>query len=119
MFENRPRGRDLAKIISYGYVAVGILLALVTIALNSDMGTLALAQRGIDFSLLIFGTALYFVFAAAIYLLSTKYENDSTLWKIYIVIVVLNFIIIGFNLILILFSLLLLAAGNDIREELQ
>ena len=56
MFENRRKGRDLAKIIAYGYVAVGILLSIVTIALNSESGAFALAQRGASIEILIFGT---------------------------------------------------------------
>ncbi|WP_407432329.1 hypothetical protein [Methanobrevibacter sp.] len=118
MFENRPQGRNLAKIVSYGYVAMGILLSIVTIGLNSDTGAYALAQRGASIEILIFGVLIYFIFAAAIYLLSIKYENDSTLWKLYIIIAVLNFIIIGFSIILVLFSLLLIIAGADIRKEL-
>ena len=62
MFENRRKGRDLAKIIAYGYVAVGILLSIVTIALNSESGAFALAQRGGSIEILIFGTSLYFIF---------------------------------------------------------
>ena len=119
MLENRPIGRKLAKIVSYGYVIIGILLAIVTIALNSDTGIVALAERGVGLEILVFGVVLYFIFAAAIYLLSIKYENDSALWKLYIVIAVLNFIIIGFNLILLLFSFLLIVAGNDIRKRLD
>ena len=118
MFENRPRGRNLAKIVSYGYVIIGILLAIVTVALNSDTGALALAERGASLDILVLGVLLYFIFAAAIYLLSVKYENDSVLWKLYIVIAVLNFIIIGFSPILVLFSFLLIVAGDDIRKEL-
>ena len=118
MFENRRKGRDLAKIIAYGYVAVGILLSIVTIALNSESGAFALAQRGASIEILIFGTLLYFIFAAIIYFLSIKYENDEIIWIIYIVIAVLNFIIIGFSPILIVLSFLLIVAGNDIRKEL-
>ncbi len=118
MFENRPQGRNLAKIISYGYVAMGILLSIVTIGLNSDTGAYALAQRGTSIETLIFGVLLYFIFAAVIYLLSIKYENDSTLWKLYIIIAALNLIIIGFSIILVLFSFLLIVAGADIRKEL-
>lgn len=119
MIENRPRGRNLAKIVSYGYVAIGILLSIVTIALNSDTGMLALAQRGASIDMLVFGVSLYFIFAIIIYLLSVKYENDNILWKLYIVIAILNFIVIGFSIILIFFSLLLIAAGDDIRKELS
>ena len=118
MIENRPRGRNLAKITSYGYVAIGILLSIVTIALNSDTGIFALAQRGASIDMLVFGVLLYFIFAIAIYLLSVKYDNDNILWKLYIVIAILNFLVIGISIILILFSLLLIVAGNDIRKEL-
>ena len=119
MIENRPRGRNLAKIISYGYVAMGILLSIVTIALNSDTGLLALAQKGASIDMLVFGVLLDFIFAIAIYLLSVKYENDNILWKLYIVIAILNFIVIGFSIILVLFSFLLIVAGDDIRKELN
>ncbi|WP_407413117.1 hypothetical protein [Methanobrevibacter sp.] len=104
--------------MSYGYVAIGILLLIVTIALNSDTGMLALAQRGANIDMLVFEVSLYFIFAIFIYLLSIKYDNDSILWKLYIVIAILNFIVIGFSIILILFSLLLIVAGDDIRKEL-
>lgn len=81
MFENRRKGRDLAKITSYAYVIMGVLLLIVTISLNSDTGALALAQRGANISGLAFGVLLYFIFAAVIYFLSTKYENDEILGK--------------------------------------
>ena len=51
MIENRPRGRNLAKIVSYGYVAIGILLSIVTIALNSMAGrfvTIAYQQGRVE-----------------------------------------------------------------------
>lgn len=118
MFENRRRGRDLAKITSYAYVIMGVLLILVTIALNSDMGAFALAQRGTTIFELGLGSILYFIFAAIIYFLSTKYENDEILWKAYIAIAILNFIVIGFSIILLVFSLLLVISGDDIRKEL-
>ena len=118
MFENRRRGRDLAIITSYGYVVMGILLLAVALALNSDMGIAALAQKGVGISDLFFGVLLYFVFAIVIYLLSTKYENDEVLWKLYIVIAILNIVVIGFSIILLVFSVLLIISGNDIREEL-
>ena len=118
MFEDRRKGRDLAKITSYAYVIMGILLLIVTISLNSDMGALALTQRGANISDLAFATILYFVFGAIIYFLSTRYENDEVLWKAYIAIAILNFIIIGFSIIILLISLLLGISGNDIRKEL-
>ena len=118
MFENRRKGRDLAKITSYGYVIMGVLLIIVTIALNSNAGTLALAQRGVSIFELGLGSILYFIFAAIIYFLSTRYENDENLWKAYIAIAILNFIIIGVSPIILAFSLLLVISGNDIRKEL-
>lgn len=119
MFENRSRGRALAKRTSYVYIIFAILLTAVALMLNSEMGALALAQRGADLTTLFFGIILYVIFAVVIYLLSTKYENDEILWKLYIVIAVLNFIVIGFSIILIVLSLLLIVAGDDIRKELQ
>ena len=119
MFEDRRRGRNLAKIVSYGYLIMGALLIIVTFALNNNEGALALAQRGANIMILIFGDVMYFVFAGIIYFLSTKYENDEMLWKIYIVIAILNFIIIGFSPIILAFSILLAVAGYDIRKELQ
>ena len=118
MFEDRRKGRDLAKITSYAYIIMGILLLIVTISLNSDMGALALSQRGAAISDLAFGVILYFIFGAIIYFLSTRYDNDEILWKTYIAIAVLNFIIIGFSMIILIFSLLLVISGNDIRKEL-
>ena len=119
MFEYRVKGRNLAKIVSYGYLIIGALLIIVTFALNNNEGALALAQRGTSIMVLIFGDVMYFIFAGIIYFLSTKYENDEMLWKIYIAIAILNFIIIGFSPIILAFSILLVVAGNDIRKELQ
>ena len=119
MFENRSRGRALAKRTSYVYIIFAVLLSIVALMLNSDMGALALAERGANLVTLFLGVILYFIFAAVIYLLSVKYENDETLWKLYIVIAVLNFIVIGFSIILVILSLLLIVAGDDIRKELQ
>ena len=81
MFENRQKGRNLAKIVSYGYLIIGALLIIVTFALNNNEGALALAQRGTSIVVLIFGDVMYFIFAGIIYFLSTKYENDEMLWK--------------------------------------
>ena len=119
MFENRSRGRDLAKKTSYVYIIFAILLTIVALMLNSDMGALALAERGTNLNAFIFGITLYIIFAAVIYLLSAKFENDEILWKLYIVIAVFNFVIIGFSIILVVLSLLLIVAGDDIRKELQ
>jgi hypothetical protein len=118
MFEKRRKGRELAKITSYAYVIMGILLIGVTIALNSDTGTLALAQKGVTILELGLGSILYFIFGAVIYFLSTRYKNDEVLWKAYIAIAILNLIVIGFSIILLVFSLLLVISGNDIRKEL-
>ena len=119
MFEERRRGRTLAKITSYAYVIAGILLLVVALALNSDTGAALLAQRGASISDLVFGVIFYFIFAAVIYFLSTRYDNDDVVWKAYIVIAVLNFIVIGFSLLLLAFSVLLVVAANDVREELK
>lgn len=118
MFEDRRKGRSLTKITSYGYVIIGVLLLIVTFALNNDTGIFALAQRGANIYYLAFGSILYIIFAGIIYFLSTKYENDDILWKIYIVMAILNFIVIGFSIIILIFSLLLVVAANDIRQEL-
>lgn len=119
MLENRPRGRNLAKIVSYGYVIVGIILAIVAFALNSNAGLIELANQGLSLELLLSGVLIYFIFAIVIYLLSAKFKNDSLLWKLYILIALLNLIVIGFSIILIIFSLLLIASADDIRKELN
>ena len=90
----------MAKKTSYVYIIFAILLTIVALMLNSDMGALALAERGTNLNAFIFGITLYIIFAAVIYLLSAKFENDEILWKLYIVIAVLNFVIIGFSIIL-------------------
>lgn len=118
MFEDRRKGRSLAKATSYVYVGMGVLLLISTFALNSDTGIYALAQRGASIYDLAFGSIFYIIFAAIIYFLTTKYENDDALWKIYIVIAILNFIVIGFSIVILIFSLLLIIAANDMRKEL-
>ena len=119
MFESRRKGRELAKILSYAYVVMGVLLLIITIALNSDAGIAALAQKGVVITYLVFGVIIYFIFGAIIYLLSTRYGNNDILWKAYVAIAILNFIVIGVSVITIAFSLVLIVSGNDIRKELS
>ena len=118
MAENRPSGRRLGKIASYLYAAMGILMAIVTLCLNNPEGSFALIQRGTSIELLAFAIVIYFILAAATYLLSTRYENDDALWKTYVAIVIVNIIVVGFNIISIIFSILVAVAAYDIRKEL-
>lgn len=119
MFENRPRGRELAKKTSYIYIILAVLAFIIMIAFNSSIGTMALAERGASLLTLAIGTAFYLIFAAAIYLISTRYENDDMTWKLYVVIAVWNFIVIGFSIPILVLSILLVVSANDIRNELN
>lgn len=118
MFENRPRGRDLAKKTSYIYIILAVLAFIIMIAFNSSTGAMALAERGASILTLVIGLAFYLIFAAAIYLISTKYDNDDMAWKLYIVIAVLNFVVIGFSILILVLSILLVVSAKDIRNEL-
>lgn len=119
MFEDRRRGRNLAKIISYGYIIVGIIMLILAFMLNNNAGTIALAQRGASIIDLFAGTILYFIIGFILYYLSTKYENDNMLWKLYIAIVIITLLFLGFGPVLLAFALLLVISANDIRKELQ
>lgn len=118
MFEDRKKGRELSKIVSYGYIIMGILLIIVTFFLNNETGAIALAERGANIVYLGLGSVLYFIFGAVVYYLSINYDDDDVLWKALIAIAILNFVIIGFSPILLAFSLVLVIAANDIRKEL-
>lgn len=119
MFEDRRRGRDLARIVSYGYFIIGIIVLILTFVLNSDAGAVALAQRGASIINLFAGTILYFIIGFVLYYLSTKYENDDMLWKLYIIIVIVTLLFLGFGPILLAFALLLVVSAYDIRKELN
>lgn len=118
MFENRPRGRDLAKRTSYIYIILAVLAFIIMIAFNSSMGAMVLAERGANILTVLIGAIFYLIFAVAIYIISTRYDNDEMTWKLYVVIAVLNFIVIGFSILILILSILLVVSANDIRNEL-
>ena len=118
MLENRPRGRALAKRTSYIYIILAVLAFIIMFAFNSSTSAMVLAERGASILTLVIGAIFYLIFAAAIYLISTRYDNDEMTWKLYVVIAVLNFIVIGFSFLILLLSVLLVVSANDIRNEL-
>ncbi len=108
----------MAKRTSYIYIILAVLAFIIMFAFNSSTGAMVLAERGASILTLVIGAAFYLIFAAVIYFISTRYDNDETAWKLYVVIAVLNFIVIGFSILILILSILLVVSANDIRNEL-
>ncbi|WP_458456789.1 hypothetical protein [Methanobrevibacter sp.] len=105
MFENRRRGKDLAKVIGYFYLLLAIFF-IIALFIIPEYTTL-----------LLISIAFYFIMFLVLYFITTKYDNDSVTW---IIIAVTGFLVFIWTLNILgagLFILSLVAA-NDIRKEL-
>ncbi|WP_407415019.1 hypothetical protein [Methanobrevibacter sp.] len=104
MFENRTKGAQLVKRISYFYLLVAVLVIVAT------------AIFGISgFSLNII---FYIIMSAVLYLLSTRFQENKNTW-IFVVICAIITIIWTLSLIGLVLTILLIVAANDMRKELE
>ena len=104
MFENRARGADLVKRMSYFYLLISVLVIIATAAFGVSV-----------FSLNII---FYLIMFIVLYILSTKFRENKNTW-IFIVICAIITIVWSLSLIGIVLAILLIVAANDMRKELD
>ncbi len=104
MFENRLKGVQLVKRISYFYLIVAIFITIVTVVM------------GLNF----FSTNIpcYVIMFVALYLISTKFQDNKNAW-IFVVICAIITLLWTLSLIGVALTLLLLVAANDMKKELD
>ena len=104
MFENRTKGAQLVKRISYFYLLIAVLVIVAT------------AIFGVSaFSLNII---FYIIMSVVLYLLSTRFQENKNTW-IFIVICAIITIIWTLSLIGLVLTILLIVAANDMKKELE
>jgi nicotinamide riboside transporter PnuC len=105
LFENRIRGAQLAKRVSYAYLIFAIILLIAGLVLKGG-------------EVLLFSGIFYIIMFIAVYLLSTKYSEYKYAWILLIICAVIS-IIITRGMLAIAFAILLLICANDMRKELD
>lgn len=105
LFENRIRGAQLAKRVSYAYLIFAIILLIAGLVLKGG-------------EVLLFSGIFYITMFIAVYLLSTKYSEYKYAWILLIICAVIS-IIITRGMLAIAFAILLLVSANDMRKELD
>ncbi|MBE6490278.1 MAG: hypothetical protein E7Z83_05410 [Methanobrevibacter sp.] len=106
MFENRIRGAQLAKRVSYVYLIFAIILLVAGFALN-----------GYSDRFIISGI-FYIIMFIVVYFLSTKYGENKNTWILLIICAIIT-IIATHGMLAIAFAILLLVSANDMRKELD
>ena len=106
MFENRIRGAQLAKRVSYAYLIFAIILLVAGFALN-----------GYSDRFIISGI-FYIIMFIAVYLLSTRYGEYKHTWILLIICAIIS-IIVTHGMFAIAFAILLIVCANDMRKELD
>lgn len=105
MFENRIKGAQLAKRLSYAYLICAIILIISGFAL-------------VGYDILITSGIFYAIMFVAVYLLSTKFSENKYTWILLIICAVIS-IIFAHGMLSIAFAILLLICANDMRKELD
>lgn len=105
MFENRIKGAQLAKRLSYAYLICAIILIVSGFALEG-------------YDKLIIGGIFYAIMFVIVYLLSAKFGENKYTW-ILLIICALITIIVTHGMLSIAFAILLLVCANDMRKELD
>ncbi|MBQ7927256.1 MAG: hypothetical protein IJ287_00710 [Methanobrevibacter sp.] len=105
MFENRIRGAELAKRVSYGYLIFAIILLIAGLVLNG-------------YDILIISGIFYAIMFVIVYLLSTRYGEYKHTWILLIICAIVS-IIVTHGMLAIVFAILLLVCANDMRKELD
>lgn len=102
MFENRAKGIQLVKRVSYVYLFFAVLLAAATVFLE-----------GYDFSL---SAAFFIVLGIILYVISAKFSKSRYAW-ILIAVCAAATIIKTLSLLGLCLAILLIVAAKDIKKE--
>lgn len=104
MFENRVRGTQLVKRISYFYLLITIVVIIAILALGLNV--------------LIIDIPFYVIMFLAVYLLSTKYAENKYAW-IFVVICAIITLVWTLSLLGLVLCILLIIGANDMKKELD
>ena len=104
MFENRVKGAELAKNVSY-LCFVCIVLVIIAAVLAGQ-------------SILALNAVFYAIIGIILYFLSTRYSDNSHTW-IAIIICGIITLIWTLSILGLVIAILLVVAGNDMRKELD
>lgn len=105
MFENRIRGAQLAKRVSYAYLIFAIILIIAGLVLEG-------------YGVLLISGIFYIIMFIAVYLLSTRYGEYKHTWILLIICAIIS-IIVTHGMFAIAFAILLIVCANDMRKELD
>ena len=105
MLENRIKGAQLAKRVSYIYLICAIILIIAGFALEG-------------YDKLIFGGIFYAVMFVIIYFISTKFGKSKHGWILLAACAIIT-VIVTHGMLSIAFAILLLVCANDMRKELD
>jgi len=105
MFENRIRGAQLAKRVSYAYLIFAIILIIAGLVLEG-------------YGVLLISGIFYMIMFIAVYLLSTRYGEYKHTWILLIICAIIS-IIVTHGMFAIAFAILLIVCANDMRKELD
>lgn len=104
MFENRIRGAQLAKNVSYLYIIIAVLVIIGTILIGINIYALNII--------------FYLIMFAAVYLMATKYKDNKYAW-IFIAISGIITLIWSLSILGFAIAVLSIVAANDMRKELE
>lgn len=104
MFENRARGAQLVKRISYFYLIIAVLVVIAIFALGLNV--------------LIVDVPFYAIMFVALYLLSTKFQDNKNTWIIVVIIAIIT-IVWTLSLLGVVLTILLIVGANDMKKELK
>ena len=104
MFENRARGAQLVKRISYFYLIIAILAVIVTFVLGINI--------------FITNIIFYIIMFAALYLISTKFKDNEKTWILVVICAIIT-LLWTLSLAGIALFIILIIAADDIRKELD
>lgn len=104
MFENRAKGAQLVKRVSYFYLVVAILIAIAIVVMKVD----------------IFSTNIlcYIIMFPILYLLSTKFKDNKNTW-IFVVICAIITLVLTLKPMGLILAILSIVAANDMKKELD
>ncbi len=104
MFENRVRGAQLVKRISYFYLLITIVVIIAILALG--------------LTVFIIDIPFYVIMFIALYLLSTKFAKNKYAW-IFVAICAIITLLWTLSLLGLVLCILLIIAANDMKKELE
>ena len=104
MFENRARGAQLAKNVSYFYIIVAVLVVIATLI--------------IGVSAFILNAIFYIIMFAILYSIATRFKNHRYAW-IFVALCGIVTLIWSLSFIGLVLAILLIVAANDMKKELD